>query len=61
MLCQELRLTHPGRYCVFMKLFSLKEDVYKRQGDKRRNFGKKLSAKVIDGVEIEDIVPEMFQ
>ena len=33
----------------------------KYAGDKVRDFGKKLSAKVIDGIEIEDIVPEMFQ
>lgn len=33
----------------------------KYAGDKLRDFGKKLSAKVIDGIEIEDIVPEMFQ
>ena len=33
----------------------------KYAGDKVRDLGKKLSAKVIDGIEIEDIVPEMFQ
>lgn len=33
----------------------------KYAGDKVRDFGKRLSAKVIDGIEIEDIVPEMFQ
>lgn len=33
----------------------------KYAGDKVCDFGKKLSANVIDGIEIEDIVPEIFQ
>lgn len=33
----------------------------KYAGDIVREFGNKLSAKVIDGIDIEDIVPEMFQ
>ena len=33
----------------------------KYAGDKVRDFGKKISANVIDGIEIEDIVPEIFQ
>ena len=37
------------------------ENLQEMTGDKVCDFGKKLSANVIDGIEIEDIVTEIFQ
>ncbi len=50
MIFENFDFTHKGAY-IFDKY----------AGDKVCEFGKKISAKVIDGIDIEDIVPEMFQ